>query len=99
MVESLCMCVCASAYVHTVCVCLANTIMQPFSAIPECSKTIKHQTEVLTVDYSGSKSEPDIMKPLFSIKLLYVSFSTPINVVLHTYNKQHVLLLIKVNIC
>lgn len=43
------------------CVCLANTIMQSFSAIPECSKTIKCLTEALTVDYSGSKSEPGIM--------------------------------------
>lgn len=74
--------VCECVPLHTVCaycvrvcvsLCLVNTIMQPFSAIPECSKTIKHQTEVLTVDYSGSTSEPGIMKLLCSIKLLYVN--------------------------
>lgn len=63
------MCECVLAYVHIcacVCVCVANIIMQPFAAIPECSKTIKCLTEVLTVDYRGSKSELGIMKPLCS---------------------------------
>ena len=90
---------CVRVFLHMciyLCACLVNTIMQPFSAIAECSKTIKGLTEVLTVDYSGSKSEPGIMKPVCSTKLC-VTFNTHGCRVV--YGRQHVVLLIPDNIC
>lgn len=48
---------CSSMYL---CVCLPNTIMQPFPAAAECSKSIKEPTEVPSVDHSGSVPEPGL---------------------------------------
>lgn len=76
-------CVCSSMYL---CVCLPNTIMQPFPAAAECSKSIKEPTEVPSVDHSGSVPEPglcfkkDVFLTLVNVKvnsqstgLLYVA--------------------------
>lgn len=88
------MCVCVPAYVHiSVCPPSEYNDAAIFS-YTECSKTIKGLTEVLTVDYSGSKSEPGIMKPV----------STKLSVISNTYgwrtaySKKHVVLLFPDNI-
>lgn len=56
---AICVCVCVCSCIY-LCVCLPNTIMQPFAAAAECSKSIKEPTEVASVDHSGSVPEPGL---------------------------------------
>ena len=90
-----CVRVCVPAYVNiSVCPPSKYNNAAIFS-YTECSKTIKGLTEVLTVDYSGSKSKPGIMKPVCSTKLSVISNTYGWRA---AYRKQHVALLLPDNI-